>query len=1387
MSIKKQVCGAICIVLFLFFANSLYAQNSDPGVLGKVNIASPNAASLGKYIDIPVSKHTGIPGVNIPVYTVDEGSISVPISLSYHAGGLKLGEMASWVGSGWSLNAGGVITRTVRGTPDEQSTSEFGKNQKGHLSNNGYNNYLFKTNPSSPLPSHDAIFLNDVSNGIADGEPDLFFFNFCGQSGKFYFNDDGIPVLLPESDYKIEYDYPTGTGVPKSIQKFTITIPDGTKYSFGVTDATNDTDPIEKTHNYYYGTDGLFYSGTNNTIVSWYLNKIQTADGLFSVNFSYTPEQYSYRTINGVSKVSGDYQYTSGANWKENGHWVQGVRLTGITTSGNNCVVTFEPGPPRQDLNEWSAAGTFSDVVNTDAKCLGAIQVSNSYGLCKKYRFTYDYFNSDAAGFPGANAFTDQKRLKLNQLKEESCDGTVQIPAHIFEYFTEPMPRRLSFAQDHWGFINGKTDNLNLTPGFIEKQGPNGIIKEIPGADRESYWPAMRAGALKKITYPTGGYTEFEFEPNTTWLSYSRYSKQMRYTFSMGYDGNNTPVTQTYTFSNNPYSVKLTNTPVGGTASFVGPSLTVGANEGTVAYSQGIPGAGTYQVSLHKPDTRPGNGTYVNIFEWVPEQVTENRIVGGMRIKRILHNEGTGDADLVTEYSYDESNGHSSGHLYSKPTYVQIVRNDYLRDAGIEVISQPGTNYCSAEGYEFCTTTGAPLSGPYLISPTSLRPMETTQGNHIGYNEVKVLSAGNGYTVYRYYGSNTWDQDTKDVANRIVELGYVPSAPAPNFPAPPPVTDFKRGQIKYEGYFNQSGQLLKENYFYYEYTDNPLRTPAVITASGTYYAGLPTFYDLYSSKLTKTTAQERIFQSPTIFSENTTDSYFESNLHNQPTRKYTTNSKGQVVESKSKYASDLVPVSCTTLTDGYSAYQAACVSCLTQYNQSRVATGHSTAFWKYWDYQALLKCRSQARISFYMARKNYFNPSIAGSYSNCLNTAKGSADVNLKPIFELRDKFINAPVEITTWKGGNLISALYTSFGYSSSLPGMIYPTKARKINFSSIAAIFSPVSINGSTLTSDSRYEDEASIKIEGGNIVESVAKDGVATSYIWGYSNTLPVVKAVAVTYSTLKSAYDAVAGNLSTLRSQPGLAAAMVSTYVYKPGVGMLSETDPRGRTIYYEYDKMNRLSLLRDHDNNIIKKICYNYYGQAESCPVVSNLLPSWWVTGATRCKPCPANNNYITNMLQREEKDINPQSPTYNTIRWTDIGVSTTCDVNPDWQFTATAIRCKLNLGLNTGEQEREQKDMNPCSTSYGQTRWIVVGVNYTACPLSTCNSNTCTGEDKKCINGVCQTGTKVYTASVYSTKAGYWICTYHYVWSDGSVGRDLQETSPTNCLGSSTD
>ena len=78
------------LFFFLFFNNFLSAQSFNAP-----SVATPNAAAIAKFIDIPVSYHTGVPNIGIPIATISEGSLSLPISINYNSSGIKVDELAS--------------------------------------------------------------------------------------------------------------------------------------------------------------------------------------------------------------------------------------------------------------------------------------------------------------------------------------------------------------------------------------------------------------------------------------------------------------------------------------------------------------------------------------------------------------------------------------------------------------------------------------------------------------------------------------------------------------------------------------------------------------------------------------------------------------------------------------------------------------------------------------------------------------------------------------------------------------------------------------------------------------------------------------------------------------------------------------------------------------------------------------------------------------------------------------------------------------------------------------------------------------------------------------------------------------------------------------------
>src|ERR1700761_6632744 len=134
---KKLVTLLGILFLLLSFCIDTYAQSPTvPAAGGNITFpipASPDAAALGKFGSIPVGPYTGTANISIPLYTIKSGDLTLPVSLGYHSSGNKVEEMASSVGLGWSLNAGGVITRSIRGLADEEYNGFLTQNSASQI------------------------------------------------------------------------------------------------------------------------------------------------------------------------------------------------------------------------------------------------------------------------------------------------------------------------------------------------------------------------------------------------------------------------------------------------------------------------------------------------------------------------------------------------------------------------------------------------------------------------------------------------------------------------------------------------------------------------------------------------------------------------------------------------------------------------------------------------------------------------------------------------------------------------------------------------------------------------------------------------------------------------------------------------------------------------------------------------------------------------------------------------------------------------------------------------------------------------------------------------------------------------------------------------------
>jgi YD repeat-containing protein len=442
-------------VVFLFICIRFSATSQGTSLQpNKITPPSPTAAALGKYGEIPVQLHTGVPTIEIPLYTIATPKLSVPIGISYHASGIKVEEIASIVGLGWTLNAGGVITRSVVGQADEDTDGFLSPSVQTKMQN--YKNQTMSL-------SEREQFEVEVADGTIDTEPDLFYYNFLGRSGKMMYSNSGEMVLIDHQNIRIE----------KTTAGFVLTDESGVKYTFETSESTD----------VLVNCGGSQTPNGSNT-TAWYLSKITPLVGreiLF--NYASTPTSvYSGKSeTDALPNLYNPYGCSSNApstqvcRTRINGYY---QRLTQIVFE--NGTVDFGYG------SRLDEGGMFK---------LENLTVKNtSNEVIKSYAFTYGYS-------------TPNLRLFLDQLAETT--SSLHPPIHQFTYNNRNnLPAVGSFTQDYWGYYNSNLQN-SLIP-FVAV--PSNYQQRSVWANREADATKTTTGLLSRITYPTKGFTEFEFE-----------------------------------------------------------------------------------------------------------------------------------------------------------------------------------------------------------------------------------------------------------------------------------------------------------------------------------------------------------------------------------------------------------------------------------------------------------------------------------------------------------------------------------------------------------------------------------------------------------------------------------------------------------------------------------------------------------------------------------------------------------------------------------------------------------------------------------------------------------------------------------------------------------
>jgi YD repeat-containing protein len=1261
-----------CVLLFLFISITLFPQSD----IKNITPVSPTAGSILKYGEQPVSLYSGIPNITIPIFEAMEKQVRLPISLSYHAGGNKVESIASSVGLGWTISGIPSITRSVQGIADE-STGGFLSLFEGKTAKQLYEERTL----SSIQEVRWRNYIRQVHSKELDSEPDIFYYNLIGKSGKFFYSQEEQRfITYPTRDIKILFD-----GI-----YFTIIDDDGAKYYF--------------TDRELQSVSGSYQ--VSPTVSSWNITEIKDANNVDIVRFTYNTEQQNFRNVRSNKKY---YWYAGPLYCLDSGSWPS--EKNEVTTVSSASLRISSINFPSGQINFIPTVSQRQDL--SGGYAIDKIEVKNFNGeLTKLFQLNYKYLTSSSSGYPCAGIdLTDSKWLLLESLEEKSLTVSNEKLTHSFEYNESIVPPcRTTAAQDFWGFYNGKTGNLSLLPKMAIMFPGHSAPSQIGDGDRHIDPAYTQFCILKKIIYPTGGFSTFEYENNLVPES----EQGVAYTYRQKGHGLGMPAeitTNTYTENftiNNPTDVFLNGNNVNG-GSFLniysggfGCSLLAGGNScGNIKIRGTSPNNSGILITIY--GNQPNN-TYKNEGQYIPngDYVMEasfnqdpinfqnfylsvnwyernasatpsgTKFGPGLRIKKITTGDGVTPQWIEKNYRYTStlSGNITTGRLVadSRLNYIE----DLIVNLRAAMETQSGTILCDAEAFY-----------KQLVAYSST-PALTHTGSYVGYSKVYIQEKNNN-----------------EKGLIVTEFENIPDQFSAQFPYEPlPSNEHIRGLQKRQQIESKEGMLISMNENKYtEYTNNVKSFALKISSrhvdlygpSRNPYPLIPESfvpYELLSTRAELTETDDYKYSSSSESIQQTTNNVF-SNLHTRLIEKNYLTSKGETKKINFKYPSDL--------SDQRTVYQE-------------------------------------------MITRNILTPVIEEKQTNVTSNKELSKNITDYHLFQ--ENVIIGPRLIQSSIKGN---TLQTEF----------------KVDL----------------------YDSRA-------NILQHTNRDGIVTSFVWGYKQIYPIAKITGATYADVLMALSQSDQNLAYLQSlnEAALKAeldklrnnlknskptAQVFTYTYKPLIGMHTQTDPNGRTTYYEYDGFQRLQFIKDQDGNIVKKFCYNYAGQQIDC-FGNNTAPNWQtIAGTSGCEPCAANNNFNAGNLRHQEKDNNPLSATYNQTRWVNDGLSINCPVEV-WQNTATAIRCKKDaLNQNTGEQEQEQKDINLCSPTYNLLRWVVIGTDVNACPLPPPCGGTCSGEGKKCIDNRCERGVRVYTGSTYIGGVQY--CIYHYEFSDGSWSGDYYQ------------
>ncbi|MVT45211.1 hypothetical protein GO495_31775 [Chitinophaga oryziterrae] len=1145
------------LFLSLFIVMHTHAQMQTGTVtqnLIDVSTKSPDVASLGKFGNIPVSYATGVPSINIPVYEINVGKIKLPLSLDYHAGGIRVGEISSSVGMGWVLSGICVVSRQVVGKPDEDGSAGL----------------FLAPDPDSVMASPTGYYqyLFNIQKGFADNEPDQFSYSINGQSGKFTFRRNGSIIQEPVTNNKISY----------AGGYFTITDENGVLYIFGK----------------QMSNDMSLASGTGTYIAAWRLTKMVDVNATDTIYFSYET------ACNPVYQKN--YNYS---------HYI-GMSSTGCELPNNfknQETVTYQMGTLYEAYPKeisWRG-GKISfintcdraDVAGSAMRLTEADVYANQEGTLKQTKriiLYQSYFNSNGTGYAFANATADQKkRLRLDSVGQLSVSGTIAPQMYRMTYDTTIMAPRESCAQDRWGFNNGAFDNAGLIPP--QSVSWLSTYYTIGNANRDTDSTFMKACTITSIQYPTKGKTVFEFEPHafihremqsqpynvslyctggvqstdTVFFSVTADDLYFKYSFFLpafaSGDVTDRPRIILKDLTSNTEIVNTATPPGQESSSYsltnIELLLTAGHNYSFIM--------NTYSTSSSISASASINWTknlgYGDI----------RRIGGGLRVKTLTNFDDNGRMTGKEKYEYGGGT---------------MLTDMYYQDLNIEQVFPRGGGWQSALSCIYYVSTYPP-GYSLIFHGNSVIPVSQCNGSPLLYTNVtryQVDSAGNangkteyGYKIFidlgttteeyqtagpltfntrggPYLNSFTWKNNFLSYVNNYkstpVGLKKINSTVYDYWHFRDTVEHRLKVRVKYLSTccleINMQPQWVPVD-FYLEVIDQPTGVMLLRSKSDT-------TWDDFGNKIYTTQQYE-----------------YNDTTHTYPTLTRSFTSTGDTISVLSKYPHDLAAAG--------NVYQKMMnrniVSPLVQQVKKKNSVQLSLTNINYTDVNSnsklLLPQTIDEQISNYpIETKLRFNK--FDLYGNIQEQQKDS-DIRQSYVWGYDTLY---PIATVSNAAQNEIA--HTSFepdaaGYWT-IPSATRDITQGITGRQSYALSNGSVSRTGLTTTKSyivSYWSKSSTATVNGTTATSSYNKNG------WYYYEHTIAAGASTITVSGSVT--------IDELRLYP--TDAQMNTFTYDPQVGMTTQCDADNRISYFEYDGFNRLKLVRDVDRNILKTYEYRY--------------------------------------------------------------------------------------------------------------------------------------------------------------------------------------------------